>query len=73
MPKPLSLVARRIKEIREAKKLTRQELADKLGVTYLQIYRVEKGIVDVSADALASYADALDVSATSFLREVRAS
>jgi transcriptional regulator with XRE-family HTH domain len=71
--KELSLVAKRIAEIREAKKLSRQQLAERLGVTYLQVYRIETGVVDVSADTAASVADALDVSVASLFRESRAS
>lgn len=72
MVKELSLVARRIAEIRKAKKLSRQALADRLGVTYLQVYRIENGVTDVSADVAADYADALDVSVASLFRESRA-
>jgi transcriptional regulator with XRE-family HTH domain len=68
----LSLVARRIKEIREAKKWSRQQLARKLGVTYLQVYRIENGKVHVSADTAASFADALEVSVASLFRQSRA-
>lgn len=72
MTKDLSLVARRIAEIRESKKLSRQQLADKLGVSYLQVYRIETGVTEVSADTAAAYADALDVSVASLFRESRA-
>jgi transcriptional regulator with XRE-family HTH domain len=70
--KELSLVARRIQEVRTAKKLSRQQLADKLGITYLQVYRIETGVTEVSADVAAAYADALDVSVASLFRESRA-
>lgn len=64
-----SLVARRIQEIRVAKKLSRQELADRLGVTYLQVYRIETGKTDVHADDAPKLAKALDVSIASLYRE----
>lgn len=74
-----SLVARRIEQIREAKKISRRDLGilvGKLrgddGLTYLQVYRIEKDEVDVSADLLASIAEVLDASVASFYRESRA-
>lgn len=67
-----SLVARRIEEIRTAKKISRQALAVKLGTTRLQVWRYETGVTDISADAIASIADALDVSVASLFRETEA-
>lgn len=69
----ISLAARRIQEIREAKKLSRQQLAEKLGTTRLQVYRIEKGITDLRADDAVRFASALDVSVASLYRESRAS
>ena len=71
MAPQLSLVARRIKEIREARNLSRQQLADKLGTTYLQIYRIEKGVTEVSADDVPAVAEALGVTAAYLYRESR--
>ncbi len=65
----VSLVARRIKEIREAKRMSRQQLAAKLDASYLQIYRIETGVTDIPADDVPRYADALEVSVASFYRE----
>lgn len=78
-----SLVARRIEEIRTAKGLSRQDLADRVTLpprgrnkhprcTYLQVYRVEMGEVDISVDDASAYAEALDVSVTSLYRESKA-
>lgn len=64
-----SLVARRVQEIRVAKKLSRQQLADRLGITYLQIYRIETGKVDISATDAPRFAIALEVSVASLYRE----
>lgn len=68
-----SLVARRIKEIREAKKLSRQDLADRLKWKYIDVYRVETGAVQVNADDVPLIAEALEASVTSLYREARAS
>jgi transcriptional regulator with XRE-family HTH domain len=68
-----SIVARRIQEIREAKRLSRQALADRIGTTYLKVYRIETGALDVSAAAAAEFASALDVSVASLYRESKAS
>lgn len=68
-----SLVARRIEEIRLAKKMTRRGLGDLIGLSYLQVYRIEKDEVDVSAEMLVTIAEKLDVSPASFYRESKAS
>ena len=67
------LVARRIQEIRIAKKLSRQQLAERVGTTYLQIYRIETGVTEVAADAVPDFARALEVSVASFYRDRAAS
>jgi transcriptional regulator with XRE-family HTH domain len=67
-----SLVARRIREIRERERLTRQELADRLGTTRIQVWRIEKGVTAVSAEAAADFAQALGVSVASLYRESKA-
>ena len=66
------MVARRIQEIRVAKKLSRQDLADLVGVTYLKIYRIEEGVTQVDVDDVPKFADALDVSVASLYRESKA-
>lgn len=69
----IALPARRIREIRESKKLSRSELAEKLGVTRLQVYRIENGITELRADAVPDWANALEVPVASLYRESRAS
>jgi len=66
------LIARRIEEIRDAKGMTRRALGELVELTYLQVYRIEKGEVEVSADKLAEIAEALDASVASFYRESKA-
>lgn len=67
------LVARRIKEIREAKKLSRQELADLAGVSYLDVYRIETGFKKrITVEDAAPYADVFGVSVLSLFRESKA-
>lgn len=68
-----SIVAARMQEIREAKKWSRQQLADRLDVTYLQVYRMETGEVDISASDVPGIAEALGCSVASLYREARAS
>lgn len=72
MPSERSLVARRIEEVRLAKKKTRKWLGEQLGLTYLQVYRIEKDEVTVSAEMVLKIAEVLDVSAASLIRESRA-
>ncbi len=53
----------RIKELRVKNSLTQSELAQRVGLTYIQIGRYEKGKSSPSADVLGKLADALGVSA----------
>lgn len=63
-----SLVAQRIEEIRLAKKLSRQELAEQMRITRLQVWRIETGVTEVSADDAARFAEALGVTVASLYR-----
>lgn len=67
-----SVVARRIEEIRVAKKLSRKALGKSLGVSYLQVYRLEKGLIGITADTAADVAEVLGVTVASLYREGRA-
>ena len=59
-------VGSRIKQLRKNLELTQQQLADKVGVTYIQIGRYETGKSNASADVLQKIANALN-STTDFL------
>lgn len=59
MAKQPSLVAQRIQKIRKARKMSRQEFAAELGTSYLQVYRIEKGVTEISADDVPEFARAL--------------
>jgi transcriptional regulator with XRE-family HTH domain len=72
VPSVVSLVARRIQEIRIAKGMSRQGLGDLVGKTYLQIYRIEKGETEVTTNEAVAIADALEVSVSSLFRESKA-
>ena len=52
----------RLKEIRQAKELSQQELADRIGVHVMTISGYERGIRRPDFDVLDSLADALDTS-----------
>jgi transcriptional regulator with XRE-family HTH domain len=56
----MNSVGQRIKELRVKLNLTQKELADKIGMTYVQIGRYEKRGAKPSADVLNRLADALD-------------
>jgi transcriptional regulator with XRE-family HTH domain len=71
-PSP-SLIARRIEEVRLAKKMSRQELAEKLDVTRLQVWRIENGHVELGASDVPAWAKALGVPISSLFRGARAS
>lgn len=52
-------VGGRIKELRKKAGLTQQQLADKIGITYIQVGRYETGKSNPSADVLQKIADNL--------------
>lgn len=59
-------VGERIKLLRKQLNLTQQQLADKVGVTYIQIGRYETAKSNASADVLQKIANALNTT-TDFL------
>jgi len=59
-------VGKRIKELRKEQQLTQQQLAEKVGITYVQIGRYETGKSNASADVLQKVAGALGTT-TDFL------
>ena len=53
----------RLRKLRQARKLTQQELAERSGVPYMTIYRLEKGInADILTTTSVKLARALSVS-----------
>ena len=59
-------VGERIKQLRKGMDLTQQQLADKVGVTYIQVGRYETGKSNPSADVLQKIAESLGTT-TDFL------
>ncbi len=62
-------IGERIKEIRNAKKLTREQLAIKAGLSSKFIYEVEKGIKGLSVDSLIKITKALECRCDEILME----
>jgi transcriptional regulator with XRE-family HTH domain len=60
-------IGHRIREARRAASLSQTDLADKIGVTFQQVQKYEKGTNRVSVGRLHRIADALGVSAMSLL------
>ena len=58
----MTSVNERIKQLRIDNNLTQSELAEKVGLTYVQIGRYEKGKSNPSADILQKLATALNTS-----------
>lgn len=56
----MSAIGDRIKELRKEQGLTQTALAEKVGLTYVQIGRYEKRGATPSAEVLGKLADALD-------------
>lgn len=63
-----SALAECIEEIRKQKKLSRQVVADRLKTRRIQVWRIENGITDLSADDVPLWADALGVSVAAIYR-----
>ena len=64
MDKPsntLNLFGSRVKELRKAKKITQEKLAELIGVEQQQICRIEKGGCFTTMETLEKMAEALDV------------
>lgn len=59
-------VERLIRVFRKAKGLSQMELAERVGVSYQQIQKYEKGVNSLSVERLKQIAEALDLPATSF-------
>lgn len=56
------MINQRIKQLRLENKLTQSELAEKIGLSYIQIGRYEKGKSNPSADILQKLADVFNTS-----------
>ena len=65
-------LGRKIRELRREKGLTMQQLAEKVGVNYTTIHRVETGQVSPSVVLLSEIAQRLDCSIVSLLEEKKA-
>ncbi|MGK5093748.1 helix-turn-helix transcriptional regulator [Deltaproteobacteria bacterium TL4] len=62
-------LAVKIKEIRKQKKMSQEELAEKVGINQNHLSRLETGKYKPSIDALKRLADALEVSADYLLSD----
>jgi len=60
------VIGDRIKQLRTSKNMTQSDLAEIVGLTYIQVGRYEKGKSNPSADVLQKLASALDTT-TDFL------
>lgn len=65
-------IGQNVARLRKAKGLSQSELAEKAGITYVHVSRLENGISAASADVLFALADALGVKADK-LRQIPAS
>ena len=55
-------IGRNVKQARERRQVSQEQLARKLGVTHMTVSRLERGVVkDISVRRLSEIADALEV------------
>ena len=66
------LIGGRIKGVRKSRKLTQENLAERLGVTVGYVSQMERGVTKVSLDTLSEIAFILDSDITHFLSGVSA-
>ncbi|GAB5046924.1 helix-turn-helix domain-containing protein [Thermodesulfovibrio sp. TK110] len=59
-----------IKKLRKAKGISQMELADKIGITYQQLQKYEKGKAKITIERLIDIAKALDVPVSVFFPEL---
>jgi predicted transcriptional regulator len=50
-----------LREIRESKKLSQEELAYQAGLSQSQIYRIEKGLINTTVSTVVQISEALEV------------
>jgi transcriptional regulator with XRE-family HTH domain len=65
---PVVIFGKRVREVREARRWTQEELADRSGLTSVQISRVERGAREIRLTTLLRLIDALDVNPDKLLR-----
>jgi transcriptional regulator with XRE-family HTH domain len=65
---PVVAFGKRVREAREARHWTQEELADRSGLTSVQISRVERGAREIRLTTLLRLIDALDVKPDKLLR-----
>jgi len=63
-------VGRKILQLRLSAGMTRQDLAEKLGITHQQLQKYEKGVNRISVSRLVDIAKNLNVSISTFFNEV---
>lgn len=62
-------IAHRVRKIRLEKSMAQEALADRIGVTFQQVQKYEKGVNRISASRLYLIAGALDVPVQEFFAE----
>lgn len=65
---PVVAFGKRVREAREARRWTQEELADRSGLTSVQISRVERGAREIRLTTLLRLIDALGVKPDKLLR-----
>ncbi|WP_227421746.1 helix-turn-helix domain-containing protein [Pacificispira spongiicola] len=71
MPHPIDVhVGLRMREARAAKGLSQEKLANKLGISFQQVQKYEKGANRIGSSRLWSIAQALDVPVSFFFEEM---
>lgn len=60
-----------IRHLRRSKAMTQMELAEKMGISYQQVQKYEKGTSELTIKRLLQVADALSVPISTFIEEER--
>lgn len=68
-PHAINLLAQNLKRFRLEKKLTQEELANKAGMEFSTISRIERGLLNASISLVFALATALDIKPTQLLEQ----
>ncbi|MBS1686361.1 MAG: helix-turn-helix transcriptional regulator [Bacteroidetes bacterium] len=70
--KAIKLFGNKLREIRLSKKLSQMKLANKAGIEFSQVGRIERGVINTSISTVYALAEGLEVSPHEFFLPLKA-
>jgi len=65
----ISILARNVRQYRNEKKLSLEALANRAGIEYSQVSRIERGVINTSVSVIFAIARALEIKPSQLLEE----